>query len=191
VVSQGPDDALANAAAEGTVSQDSQDPSMIRANHGAIMTGRAIGTGASVGNISSGDAGCHNVPSEDDEADAPLERCSAPQRTEGAMKASPWCGTVVAPHEETCMKITGEYWLSNDILICSPMMLVVTRPIGREAWTPVRNARIRTWSRLARSEANSAGSVEAVAISLRAPRRAGGHRSNSRWPFFSTVTASR
>jgi hypothetical protein len=82
VVSQGTDDALANVAAEGTVSQDSQDTSMIRANHGAIMTGRGIGTGASVGNISSGDAGCHNVPSEDDEADTPVKRCSARQRKE-------------------------------------------------------------------------------------------------------------
>ena len=73
-----------------------------------------------------------------------------------------------------------EYCLSNYILICFPIMLVVTRAIGREAWTPVRNARIRTWSRPGRPRANSAGSVGAVAISLRVPRCVGDHCGKNR-----------
>ena len=83
------------------------------------------------------------------------------------------------------------YCLSNDPLIFFPIVFVVTRAIGGEAWTPVQNVRIRTWSRPARSAANSAGYVGVVAISLHAPRRAGDRRGNSRWPSFSTVTASR
>ena len=55
---------------------------MTRAHHVAIVTGRGIGTGAPVGNSSSGDAVCHHVPSEDDEANTPLEQGSSRQRTE-------------------------------------------------------------------------------------------------------------
>jgi hypothetical protein len=69
---------------------------------------------------------------------------------------------------------------SNYILICFPIMLVVTRAIGREAWTPVRNARIRTWSRPGRPGANSAGDVGAVAISLRVPHCVGDHCGKNR-----------
>jgi hypothetical protein len=71
------------------VSQDSQDTSMTRANHVAIVTARGIGTGAPVGNISSGEAVCYNVPSEDDEADTPLEPCSARQRKDGGHEGLP------------------------------------------------------------------------------------------------------
>jgi hypothetical protein len=85
----------------------------------------------------------------------------------------------------------GGYCLSNDPLIFFPIVFVVTRAIGGEAWTPVQNVCIRTWSRPARSEANSAGYVGAVAISVHAPRHAGDRRGNNRWPSFSTVTASR
>jgi hypothetical protein len=86
--------------------------------------------------------------------------------------------------------ILGEYCLSNYILICFPIMLVVTKAIGREAWTPVRNARIHTWSRPGRPGANSASYVGAVAISLRTPRGVGDPCGKNRWPSFYTVTAS-
>ncbi|SRR6266511_2335870 len=61
----------------------------------------------------------------------------------------------------------GEYCLSNDVLIFFPIVSVVTRAIGGEAWPHVRNAHIRMWLRPAKSWANSAGYVGDVDINLR------------------------
>src|SRR5262245_21952650 len=83
-----------------------------------------------------------------------------------------------------------EYCLGNDILICFPIMLLVTKAIGEEAWTPVRNARIYTSLRPGRPGAISAGSVGAVAINSRAPRHVGDPCGRSRWPCSSIVTVS-
>jgi hypothetical protein len=53
-------------------------------------------------------------------------------------------GPVTVHESEQSNYKDGGYCLSNDPLIFFPIVFVVTRAIGGEAWTPVQNVRIRT-----------------------------------------------
>jgi hypothetical protein len=84
----------------------------------------------------------------------------------------------------------GEYCLSNYILICFPIVLIGNQSDRGEAWRHVRNARIRTWSRPARSGADNAGYVGDAGINLRGRRLVANRCGKNRWRSFSTATVS-